>query len=535
MIGTANGYLELAPGDFKQKGPLHRQLPSNALTVIREINGHLWFGSGRGAFKLRDDGKFDYYASERWLPGDHVIDITPGENTDVWIITDKGLAKITNDPLTLYEKAMYYESIVRRRHIRYGFYADYSDLKQGDVSTSEMGPHDSDNLWTSMYMGAELFRWLVTHDPEARQNCIESFEAMERLHNIHHVYGFFGRSYERADAITIKSEHYENIKKYWYPGYVDIVGWHPVGDGEWDWHGESSSDQADGQYFALTLMAQYMDDKGLRDRAVELIDRLTGYIVDHDLSLVDYDGRPTLWGIWNPSYVNRIPRMVGDRKLYSSNIIGYLQTAYHFTGKEKYKDKALELLYKNGYLSNLTMPVRKIGNAPDTADAWVKELSGGWNYSDNEMYFLPYWGLTPYALDESLRKQYSEAIRDHWNGERGLKDPLWNFMYGKLTGASSFDLNESVWTLQEMPMDMITWNIGNSGRKDVHFLPKNFKDHFTAEVLPPDERPENKHNRNLYDLDQNGGGGSELGGGDTYLLPYWLGRYMGVISMPSVK
>ena len=535
LIGTADGYLELSLADFKQKGPLHRQLPATSLKTIREIGGHLWFGSDKGAFKLRDDGKFDYYASERWLPGDHVIDIAPGENTDVWILTDKGLAKITNDPLTLYEKAMYYESIVRQRHIRYGFYSDYSDLKQGDISTSEMAPHDSDNLWTSMYMGAELFRWLVTHDPEARQNCIESFEAMERLHNIHSIHGYFGRSFERADAITIKIEHYENIKTYWYPGYVDVIGWHAVGDGEWDWRGESSSDQADGQYFALTLMAQYMDDKGLRDRAIELIDRLMGYIVDHDLTLFDYDGRPTLWGIWNPSYVNRIPKMVGDRKLYSSNIISYLQTAYHFTGKKKYKDKAMDLLYKEGYLSNLTMPVSKIGYAPDTADAWVKELSGGWNYSDNEMYFLGYWGLTPYAFDESLKKQYSEAIRDHWNGERGIKDALWNFMYGKLTGAGAFDLRESIWNLQEMPMDMITWNIGNSNRKDVHFLPKNFKDQYTKELLPPDERPENKHNRNLFDLDQNGRGGSELGGGDTYLLPYWLGRYMGVISAPSQK
>lgn len=533
LLGTANGYLELNPADFKKPGILHRKLPATSLSVIREIGGHLWFGSDKGAFKQREDGGFDYYSSERWLPGDRVLDITAGENTDVWVLTDKGLAKITNAPLTLYEKAMYYETIIRERHIRYGFYADYANMSQGDVATSEMVPHDSDNLWTAMYMGAELFRYLVTHDPGARQNCIESFEAMERLHNIHHIHGLFGRSFERANAVTIRSAHHENIKAYWYPGYVNTVSWQAVGDGEWDWQAESSSDQADGQYFALTLMAQYMDDKGLRDRAVELIDRLTGYIVDHDLTLIDWDGRPTLWGIWNPYYVNRMPKMVGDRKLYSSNIISYLQTAYHFTGKKKYKDCAMDLLHKQGYLSNLTMPVSKIAQVPDTADAWVRELSGGWNYSDNEMYFLPYWGLTPYAFNDSLKRQYSEAIRDHWDGERGLNDALWNFMYARLTGAKEFDLKGSIWELQEMPMDMITWNIRNSGRKDITLLPKNFKDHFTKEVLPPDERPENKHNRNLYDLDSNGRGESELGGGDTYLLPYWLGRYMGVISAPA--
>ena len=47
-------------------------------------------------------------------------------------------------------------------------------------------------------------------------------------------------------------------------------------------------------------------------------------------------------------------------------------------------------------------------------------------------------------------------------------------------------------------------------------------------VLPPDERPMSKHNGNAFRLD-GGDDGREEFSGDIFLLPYWLGRYLGVI------
>ena len=259
------------------------------------------------------------------------------------------------------------------------------------------------------------------------------------------------------------------------------------------------------------------------------MDGLMSYIVDNNLTLIDVDGRPTLWGIWNPSYVNRFAENVGDRKLYSSNIIAFLQTVYHFTKKEKFKKAAEDLLYKQGYLNNLTRPFKQTGKAPDSADAWSKAMSHGWNHSDDEMYFLAYWGLYPYAFNDTLKSRYREAMQDHWETERPEKDALWNFCYA-ITGPQDFDLNESIWYLKEMPLDMTEWAVRNSSRRDISFIPENFGGESTANVLPPDERPELKHNRNLFMLNRNSNGNSELGAGDTWLLPYWIGRYLGVIS-----
>jgi len=535
LLGTHNGYTEIEPPYLQTTSQSFAKLPCNDITVIEKVDSDIWFGSSNGAFMQNKNGKFDYYASERWLPGNNVVDIAKGNNC-VLILTSDGVAKICNRKMTLEEKANYYEAIVRQRHIRYGFYCDYTNLKKGNLATAQMGPHDSDNLWTAMYLSGELFRYLVTHDEEAKQNCKESLDAMERLFSLSGIKGLFGRCIERSGVIEFKDEIRDENKDYWYNGYDHVPSsWKHSSNSEWDWRGSASSDQAVGQYFALTIAAQYMDDNVIRKKAIRLIDELTSYILDNDLKLIDVDGKPTLWGRWNPEYVNRFPDMVGDKKLYSSNIISFLQIAFHFTGKEKYRAKANELLYKEKYLENLARPISEIGPASATADKWSQLMSGGWNSSDDEMYFLAYWGLYPYALNDNLKTKYKEAIRDHWNIIRPEKEGLWNICYGAITGSKKFDLNETIWELKRMPLDLINWSIKNSNRKDLEYIKENNFERTTSEVLPSDERPENKHNRNFFKLDDNGNGSAELGAGDVYLLPYWMGRYFGMISAPVAK
>ena len=74
VVGTDNGYITLKE-DLKSASEPRRNLPWTELTTVQDIRGNLWFGSTRGAFMLRDDGKFNYYASKRWMPSDSVIDI----------------------------------------------------------------------------------------------------------------------------------------------------------------------------------------------------------------------------------------------------------------------------------------------------------------------------------------------------------------------------------------------------------------------------------------------------------------------------
>lgn len=529
IIGTSNGYFIIdSLGSIKEG--LNNKLPWTEITSIKEINGNLWFGSTKGAFMLREDGKFNYYYGERWLPGEIVKDINIGPDNSVLILTDKGLGQICFDEMTLEEKAMLFEKQVRQRHIRYGINANVTQLQNHDLSTNVLRKADSDNLWTSMYLGSQLFRYLATGSEEAKQNCYESFEAMERLHTINDSTGLFGRTFERSGYQEFHNEYRTYVEDFWYPGYNNVTSWYHA-DEDWDWRGSASSDQTVGQIFAMTLIAEYIDDEAWKSRAVKILDDLMTYVVENNFCLVDYNGKPSLWGRWNPEYVNRFGTNMGDRKVCSSNMIGFLQSAYKHTGKEIFKEKAFELMDENKYLENLARPFSEIGPAPEDADNWSKMLSEEWNHSDDEMYFLTYWSLYPYAFNDTLRTQYKDAIKDHWEWERPEKNPLWNFCYA-MTGATEFDLDESIWTLKEWPLDMIEFAVQNSHRKDIEYVEKNFWGQTTSEVLPPDERPELKHNRSLFKLDA-GDRQAELSAGDTFLLPYWMGRYLGVISAPQ--
>jgi hypothetical protein len=520
-VGTSSGYHIFPNKEINAK------LPCGNITCISEIAGELWFGSSDGVFKLNKQGKYDYYAYERWLPGNQVLAIEKGPDQSVLILTDKGLAQIQFEKMTLEDKALFFEKQVRQKNIRYGINSSSVQLVES-YSSAQTGNQPSDNLWTGMYLASQMFRYKATGSEEAKQNAYESFEAMERMHSVTGIAGLFARSYER-DYILANTKTDGWQKRELVTGSPALL-WLPAKDHpNWTWRSTASSDQTVGQIFGLTAVLELSDDEALKARAVKCLDNLMNYIVDNNLYIIDVDGQPTMWGKWNPEYVNKFPTNVGDRKICSSNIIAFLQTAYHFTKNEKYKNKAFELMEKFGYLDNLMRPMKQIG--PSDNDPVSKSLSEEWNHSDDEMYFLAYWGLYPYAFNPELKEKFREAIRDHWDIERPERNALWNFTYA-MTGAKDFDLDQSIGFLKNYPLDLRSWTIKNSQRKDIELIPANFRGQTTKELLPLAEIPLYRHNGQIFALDSNGDGKSLISAGDVWLLPYWMGRYLGVISAP---
>lgn len=491
----------------------NQKLPSLQLNVIRSFGENLWVGSDEGAFKINTKDQIKYYASRRWLNEDKVLDIRLGRDGDILILNSGGLSRIVSQYITLAEKADFYRKQVRSRHIRNGFNATLSGMRNGDISTGYMRDSDNDGLWTSMYLAAEAFRYAVTKDPDALANTQESLDAMERLYTINPVKGFAARSFERTGHI---------------PELADPDRWQKSVYEDWDWKATTSSDEAIGHIFAFGVIAEIIEEDHVKKQAIRLIDSMMTHIIENDFYLVDFDGKPTQWGRWNPEYVNAFSKNVGDRKLNSSNIIGMLQTAYHFTQKEVFKTKAFELMGKHGYLENLMHPMAEIGKADNQDDDLSRLLSVYWNHSDDEMYFLGYWGLYRYAFNDELREKYKEAILDHWEIELKEKDAVWNIMTA-ITGVHDCGVEDAVWFLQKYPMDLIQWTVKNSHRQDITLLDENFRQQSTTEVLPPDELKISRHNANRFTLDGGNDGTGENSAGDIWLLPYWMGRYLQII------
>ena len=143
-------------------------------------------------------------------------------------------------------------------------------------------------------------------------------------------------------------------------------------------------------------------------------------------------------------------------------------------------------------------------------------------------------GLYRYALNYTLKVKYKSAIIDHFEIERPEKEGLWNIMTA-IAGAKNIDLKEAIWYLQEYPLDLINWSVEADQRKDIEKIDPNFREQTIKEVLPPDEVRIARHNGNRFDMSERGSGRSENSAGDIWLLPYWIGRYLDVISAPVKK
>ena len=67
----------------------------------------VWMGTSEGAIR-HHDGRWDYFAGERWLPGNRVHAIAVGDRR-VAVATEQGLGMLEFKPYTLAKQAAYYE------------------------------------------------------------------------------------------------------------------------------------------------------------------------------------------------------------------------------------------------------------------------------------------------------------------------------------------------------------------------------------------------------------------------------------------
>ncbi|WP_343704280.1 hypothetical protein [Chitinophaga sp.] len=510
IIGTRIGYYAVNSQTGDTSLRLQQRVPVPDISALLVRNGRIWAGTPEGAFAEDSAGLYRYFASRRWLNENAVKSMAVDGEGNIYLLSPTGLNRISFPAHTLAEKAAYFQRKIRERHIRYGFIANLHLSRPGDAGTSQMADTDNDGLWTAFYLGSQAFRYAVTKEPKAKRYAWEGFEAFERILSVNQLKGFPSRTFERKG--------YKNS---------DPERWRDSPDPEWEWKGHTSSDEFVAYiWIAAVLHEMVAETPEEQQRVAAFIDKIMTHIIDNKYYFVDIDGKPTLWGRWNPEYINWYPETIGDRKLGSTTIIAGLQLGYALTGKKKYKDEAMRLMNKHGYLKNILIDYRKITYTPGYKHMGIDMGTGGWNHSDDEMAFLTYWVLYRYAFTDQLKQQYAGVIRNHWEMERPEKNAVWDLI--TLGTAGDSDADATLWWLRTFPMDLVTWQIKNSHRKDLTFLPANFREQTTERLIPLDEQPVHRHNANAFNLDGGRGGATELAG-DEYLLPYWMARFLKVL------
>jgi len=460
-------------------------------------NGDLWAGTPEGACRLRD-GRWSYFWGKRWLPDNRIHAIAVDSQNRAWIATEGGVACIESVPMTLRQKAEHYEKLIALRHNRNGFVFScvWEDPSKPDEWKIEAS--DNDGLWTALYCAAQCFQYAATKDPSARQRARQSMQALLKLEALTGIPGFPARS------IIHKSE----------TRYIQSLGeWHesPV-DPNYIWKGDTSSDELDGHYFIWAIYYDLVADEAEKEAIRGVVRRVTDHLMQNNWRLIDKDGKPTRWAIFNPEAINDDPIWEEERGLNALSILSHLKVAYHITGDAKYQQAYESLIQKHHYLIN----------------AIIQKMLAPFeiNHSDDELAFLCYYPFLLYEQDPTYRRMWLMSLERSWQIERPERSPLFNFIYGAITGKPC-DVENAVRTLQEWPLDLRNWECRNSHRLDITLDTRKgrFGEWQSVEVLPYSERPVMRWNGNPYRLDGGDPLGREEDDGTAFLLPYWMGIY----------
>ncbi len=512
-------------------------LPYDDLTSIAAApDGSIWLGTRFGAVHFVG-GVWEYRQGLRWLPNDAVRSVaTAGDRT--WFATALGVGMIGAKPMTLAEKARFFEDEIDRRHRRteYGYVLGVNVAKPGDKSDYRQEASDNDGLWTSMYGAGECFACNKGSDVKACERATAAFEALRFLGVVTQggehpaPRGFVARAIMPVSGPN-PNQHDNPARDRRTRASRDPLWkvidprWPVSADGKWYWKTDTSSDELDGHYFFYGLyfdLAARTEEQKRRVR--EHVAALTDHLIDHGFRLVDHDGKVTRWGTFDPASLNHDPEWWEERSLNSISILSYLKVAEHITGEPRFAEAARKLIAEHSYAMNTLIAKTPFG-------------PGSGNQSDDEMAFMCLYNLTKYETDPKLLAMYQQSLRQRWDVELPELCPLFNYVGANGLKQSAGDwLGESLDTLERFPLDRFNWALKNSHRKDLVVLPGFASDsgdrvrghRRNGQVLPIDERYVNQWNHDPWRLDV-GGDGRHLADGAAFLLPYYMGRYEGFI------
>ena len=378
-------------------------------TVAAGERGVVWLGTRKGA--IRFDGQtWEYRQGRRWLPDDDVRPIAVGSAGDAWLATPRGLSHIARRLMTLAEKARWFEQEIDTRHRRttYGYVHPVRLARPGDTSEWTQVDSDNDGLWTAMYGAGECYACAVTKDDVACGRATRAFDALRFLGEVTQggphgpPPGFVARSILPADGpdpnVHDSPERdrarQQSVDRRWK---VITPRWPRSADGKWFWKSDTSSDELDGHYFFYGLYHDLVPKSAdERERLRAHVTALTDHLLEHGFRLVDHDGRPTRWGVFDPASLTHDADWWEERGLNSLSMLSYLAVAEHVTGDPGYGRAARTLVEQHGYGANVLISKTPFG-------------AGAGNQSDDEMAFMNLHGSLP-RLRRGMRGGHADGL-----------------------------------------------------------------------------------------------------------------------------
>jgi len=505
-------------GQITQKDGLP-DIDVNALA--KAPDGKMWIGTNHGV--ARFNGKnWSLLFGQRWLLDDEVRDIIFDTVGTGWIATAKGVSAIKQKKMTLAQKANHFFRVTYQRHVRPPYLVEKNLLPvPGDTTKWEPLDDDNDGQYTSLYLAMESFRYAVTKSPEAKERAQKAFEALRFLQTVTATPGFVARTVIPSEWKRMFDPNREYTARDWAeiqfrePRYKPMEKrWRLSGDGKWLWKGDTSSDEITGHMFGYLFYFDLVANKKEKKRVAEHVCKIVDYIINGGFVLRDIDGKHTRWGVWAPERLNFDPDWKAERGINSVEILSYLKLAYHVSGKEMYQSEYLKLLHEFNYIEN-------VQQAKTFNPSWITHI-------DDELLALAFPCLLLHERDSALLKLYRDSLDRWYSGVQADESPYFDFTYAMLSDFLP-DVPRILQWFCDTPLDLVRWRLDNAGRMDVRIVRSPELENLqTDRMLPISERSFFRWDNNPWYAVQGDGGHTEADG-VFWLLPYWIGRYLGFI------
>lgn len=363
--------------------------------------------------------------------------------------------------------------------------------------------------------------------------------------------------------------------------------------------GDTSADELIGHAFMLKLMYDVLadEDPELKGIMLTAINNLAQHLVDNGYMLVDGSGQPTTWANFSRSSFSA-SSAVPMAPLHAMVVLSIFKVAAYMTGYEKWENEyrmaALDPAFEYAKVVSQQSDrmdaaiANVVGEAVSPLlSALLKLLSGtklynlinkiAANDSDLEMAMLGFYTLLQTETDEKILSYYKESLEAWWKMASSTENPLWYYIYQlaypdkKIKDDYGNNILETAsWALSRHPLSTVRYSASNTKRDDIaqldlsalgiemHDAPSySLNGKGPAEmpenpeiidyvkfllsagsidwaVAAPDERAFHKYNENPYILNH-WYQPTYLDGSTTYTLPYWMGRYHGLLTDNFVK
>jgi len=525
-VGTDDGLNIYDGRNYWFKGDDFYSIPSGSFNdMYFAKDGKKYFATNTGVVTLIE-GKISYFSYGAWLMHPVVTKIAVSESGTIAAVTPRGISVITSQYMTLGEKAKYFDEFSVKYNTRNeGYHVDRILRKYGDLESGWLPNSDNDGLFTGLYCASQCFRYATTGEKEAKENAKRAVEAMIKLTEVTGKSGFTARATRYSDDE--------------YFGTGNREEWHICKDNpDCEWLGETSSDEMTGHYFAYGIYFDLVADKKEKKKIAEVVKKITDHIIENNFHLCDVDGVPTTWANWEPDLLNNDDRWYFEKGTNSLEILSFLKTTYHVTGDEKYNKVFDMLISKHHYAMNCMQY--------KVEDAHIAHI-------DDQLDFTNIYPLIVYTDSEAQKEIFKMGLTHHYEYERVERSPFFNIVYGALTNRPC-DIENAAKSLSEMNLDLIVWPTYNSYRKDIEI------DYAPEELgcTPQLKVPVEYSSRVLMNYDGNqfvcdsgveefvsintknanraaalpctsGANGMRTAMSYIYLLPYWMGRYYGLL------